>query len=87
MIDRRRKSGKLLPGPSFVVPVLGGVPQMVLNPYKFWEDQRRSSFPGAALLHHTELSLCDAGSPRDSLHLRSMVPCARVHHPSAAIQL
>ncbi len=23
---------------------------MVLNPFKFWEDQRKASFPGAALV-------------------------------------
>lgn len=37
----------MLPGPSFAVPLVGGVVQMVLDPYKFWEDQGKASFPGA----------------------------------------
>ena len=45
---RRTKSGKLLPGPSFAVPLVGGVVEMVLNPFKFWEEQRKTSFPGAS---------------------------------------
>ena len=44
---RRTKSGKLLPGPSFAIPLVGGVVEMVLNPFKFWEEQRKTSFPGA----------------------------------------
>ena len=44
---RRTKSGKLLPGPSFAVPLVGGVIEMVLNPFNFWEEQRKTSFPGA----------------------------------------
>ncbi len=37
----------MLPGPSYAVPLVGGVVQMVLDPYKFWEDQRKAAFPGA----------------------------------------
>ena len=43
---RRKKSGKMLPGPSYAVPLVGGVVQMVMDPFKFWEDQRLASFPG-----------------------------------------
>lgn len=50
---RRTRSGKLLPGPSFAVPLVGGVVDMVLNPFRFWEDQWKMSFPGmsSALTH------------------------------------
>lgn len=37
----------MLPGPAYAVPLVGGVVQMVLDPFKFWEDQRRYAFPGA----------------------------------------
>ena len=36
----------MLPGPSYAVPLVGGAVQMVLDPYRFWEDQRRFAFPG-----------------------------------------
>lgn len=36
----------MLPGPLFAVPLVGGMVQMVMDPYKFWEDQRQASFPG-----------------------------------------
>ena len=43
----------MLPGPSFAVPLVGGVVDMVLNPFRFWEDQQKMSFPGmsSALKH------------------------------------
>ena len=56
---RRTKSGKLLPGPSFAVPLVGGVAEMVLNPFKFWEDQRKTSFPGMTLLRAGMTALPD----------------------------
>ena len=56
---RRTKSGKLLPGPSVAVPLVGGVAEMVLNPYKFWEDQRKTSFPGMTLLRAGMTALPD----------------------------
>ncbi|KAK9823344.1 hypothetical protein WJX72_002058 [[Myrmecia] bisecta] len=45
-ICRFRSGGKLVPGPRFAVPFIGCVAQMVMDPYKFWEDQRKFSFPG-----------------------------------------
>ncbi|CAK0787018.1 hypothetical protein CVIRNUC_010234 [Coccomyxa viridis] len=50
LASRRTKSGKLLPGPSFAVPLVGGVVEMVLNPFNFWEEQRKTSFPGPSNL-------------------------------------
>jgi len=33
-------------GPDLVIPVLGGIVEMVKDPYGFWEKQRCMSFPG-----------------------------------------
>lgn len=38
---RTRSDGKLLPGPGRVVPLVGGIIEMVRDPYAFWEQQRR----------------------------------------------
>ena len=41
MLPSRRKAGKgALAGPRFVVPVLGCIVEMVLDPFGFWERQR-----------------------------------------------
>lgn len=37
---RQTRSGKLIPGPSRVTPILGGIVDMVMNPYAFWNRQR-----------------------------------------------
>ena len=44
---------KVAAWPSFAVPLVGGVVNMVLNPFRFWEDQQKMSFPGtsSALTH------------------------------------
>ena len=39
-INRQRKGGKLVPGPAHVVPFLGGLIEMVMDPYAFWERQK-----------------------------------------------
>ena len=33
-------------GPKSVTPVVGGIVEMVKDPYGFWEKQRLMSFPG-----------------------------------------
>jgi sterol 22-desaturase len=38
--------GKGLPGPGVVVPLVGGIVEMVLDPYAFWERQRLLSPSG-----------------------------------------
>lgn len=43
---RRRSGWKSVPGPKYAVPLFGCIIHMVLNPYQFWEDQRKFSFPG-----------------------------------------
>lgn len=40
------KNGYQMPGPDSVTPVLGGIVEMVKDPYGFWEKQRLMSFPG-----------------------------------------
>jgi cytochrome P450 family 710 subfamily A protein len=62
-----------MPGPSFVVPLVGGVVQMVLNPYKFWEDQRKFSFPG----EHARCMMLQAFSMQG----RSEIFSAQILHP------
>ncbi|KAL3155714.1 hypothetical protein ABBQ32_012735 [Trebouxia sp. C0010 RCD-2024] len=44
--SRRRAGFKSVPGPQYAVPLVGCVIAMVRNPYQFWEDQRKYSFPG-----------------------------------------
>lgn len=39
MMFRWRSGGKFIAGPSFAVPLVGGVVSMVLDPHKFWRDQ------------------------------------------------
>ncbi|KAG2439008.1 hypothetical protein HYH02_006537 [Chlamydomonas schloesseri] len=43
---RSDKNGNMLPGPSSVTPIIGGIVEMVKDPYGFWERQRLYSFPG-----------------------------------------
>ena len=58
---RRMRSGKLLPGPSFAVPLVGGVVDMVLNPFRFWEDQQKMSFPGTSSALEIRSDTCNLG--------------------------
>ncbi len=39
-LHRRGKGGKALPGPRYVVPLVGCIVEMVLDPFGFWERQR-----------------------------------------------
>ena len=39
-MKRRTVSGKMIPWPSRPVPFLGGLIEMVKDPYAFWERQR-----------------------------------------------
>ncbi|GAX72950.1 hypothetical protein CEUSTIGMA_g405.t1 [Chlamydomonas eustigma] len=45
---RMYRAGKkeAVPGPEYVTPFLGGIVEMVKDPYGFWEKQRKYSFPG-----------------------------------------
>lgn len=45
-VGRLGKGGKQLPGPSYTVPFLGSIVEMVQDPHAFWERQRAYSFPG-----------------------------------------
>eukprot|EP00887_Chlorella_sp_A99_P004786 scaffold4.g4786.t1 len=40
---RWRRGGKLVPGPSSVTPFLGGLVEMVMDPYAFWERQKETA--------------------------------------------
>lgn len=45
---RMYRAGKkeLVAGPEYVIPFVGGIVEMVKDPYGFWEKQRKYSFPG-----------------------------------------
>ena len=38
---RKGKDGKVIPGPRYPVPLVGGLVQMVMDPFAFWEQQRK----------------------------------------------
>lgn len=38
---RKTKNGKLIPGPRIVVPIVGCIIEMVMEPYAFWNKQRK----------------------------------------------
>eukprot|EP00879_Flechtneria_rotunda_P008606 GHRR01009018.1.p1 GENE.GHRR01009018.1~~GHRR01009018.1.p1 ORF type:complete len:552 (+),score=155.86 GHRR01009018.1:234-1889(+) len=44
-IGRMSKIGRL-PGPTYTLPFLGGIVEMVQDPHKFWQRQRAYAFPG-----------------------------------------
>lgn len=41
MHRRKTKDGKTLAGPRYPVPLVGGLVQMVMDPFGFWERQRK----------------------------------------------
>ena len=45
-----------LPGPSLAVPLLGGIVEMVMDPYGFWERQREYTNTSAGGLHSAKMS-------------------------------
>ncbi len=40
LISRRDENGKLIAGPSFVLPFVGGLVAVIRDPVGFWEQQR-----------------------------------------------
>ena len=38
---RKGKDGKVISGPRYPVPIVGGLIQMVMDPFAFWERQRK----------------------------------------------
>ncbi|CAL5229225.1 g12509 [Coccomyxa viridis] len=86
LASRRTKSGKLLPGPPFAIPLVGGVVEMVLNPYKFWENQRKASFPGLSynsILGTFMVFSTDTDVSRKMLSVNDPSSLLMAVHPSA----
>ncbi|EIE22849.1 cytochrome P450, C-22 desaturase [Coccomyxa subellipsoidea C-169] len=86
LAKRRRRSGKMLPGPSYAVPLVGGVVQMVLDPYKFWEDQRKAAFPGLSynsILGKLMVFSTDVDVSRRMLSVNDESSLLMAVHPSA----
>ena len=45
-----------IPGPSVAVPIVGGIFEMVMDPYGFWERQREYTNTAAGGLHAAKMS-------------------------------
>ncbi|BDA50415.1 Cytochrome P450 710A1 [Coccomyxa sp. Obi] len=86
LASRRKKSGKMLPGPPFAVPIVGGVVQMVMDPFKFWEDQRLAAFPGLSynsILGKLMVFSTDVEVSRKMLSVNDESSLLMAVHPSA----
>lgn len=85
---RRRKDGKLVPGPSRVTPFLGGLIEMVLDPYSFWERQKDAAnvtSPGYSynsLAGKMILTVTDADKCRELMAVNDASRMLMVLHPS-----
>ena len=76
----RRKAGKgALAGPRFVVPVLGCIVEMVLDPFGFWERQRECVPPCSPAAHGVGV-----GNPTFS---RAALHCLHVLAPTLLLDL
>lgn len=88
-IGARSFSGKQVPGPSFVIPFLGGLIQMVKDPYGFWERQRQwasdsgKGFSYNSLFGKMILFITDAEKSREMMALNDPSKMLMVLHPSA----
>lgn len=82
----RQKNGKSLPGPSSVTPFLGGLVQMVKDPYGFWEKQRQYSekgFSWNSLFGQFIIFVTDAEKSRELMTVNDPSKMLMVLHPSA----
>lgn len=86
---RRRKDGKLVPGPERVTPFLGGLIEMVMDPYSFWERQKDAAnvtSPGYSynsLFGKMILTVTDADKCRELMAVNDPTRMLMVLHPSA----
>lgn len=85
----RAPGGGRVPGPAHVTPLLGGIVDMVLHPYEFWERQRQwalsvpsgmsyNSLVGKMILFVTEVDTC-----REVLAVNDPKRMLMTLHPSA----
>lgn len=83
-ISRRTKKGELA-GPKTVTPLLGGIVEMVKDPYGFWEKQRQYSFPGMSwnsLVGQFSVFVTDAAISRHVFNNNSADTLLMALHPS-----
>ena len=80
------RSGKLVPGPSRPTPLLGGIVEMVMDPYGFWDRQRRYADPGISynsLVGKFILFVTDAAKCREIMSINDPTSMLMMLHPSA----
>lgn len=83
---KRGKNGKVLPGPNLATPVLGGIFEMIRDPYSFWERQRKWSFPGMSwnsMLGSFSIFVTDPAISRHVFNANSKDTLLLALHPSA----
>ncbi|GJQ13956.1 hypothetical protein GpartN1_g5747.t1 [Galdieria partita] len=84
------KSSSKLPGPSFTLPFLGSIIEMVKNPYQFWEKQRMFDPQGVSanfLVGRITLFVTDSALVRAILNNNSARTFLLALHPSARLIL
>jgi cytochrome P450 family 710 subfamily A protein len=83
----RKLSGKRVPGPPTIVPFLGGLVEMVKDPYAFWEKQRKwawaSGFSYNSLFGKYILFVTDPVKSRELMVVNDPSKLLMVLHPSA----
>eukprot|EP01025_Chloroclados_australasicus_P004916 TRINITY_DN11346_c0_g1_i2.p1 TRINITY_DN11346_c0_g1~~TRINITY_DN11346_c0_g1_i2.p1 ORF type:complete len:538 (-),score=42.28 TRINITY_DN11346_c0_g1_i2:444-2057(-) len=82
--NRAGKKGSL-PGPAFVTPIIGTIWTMVMNPYQYWEDQKKYSFPGmswTSILGKFTVFVTDAKIQRNLLQYNDEDTLLMAVHPS-----
>lgn len=79
-------SGKHVSGPFMAVPLVGCLVSMVLDPYRFWEEQRMYSFPGFSwnsIFGKFMVFVTDAELSRQVLSVNGKDSLLMALHPSA----
>lgn len=85
----RLLSGEQAPGPSHVIPFLGGLVEMVKDPFAFWEKQRRwatesgKGFSYNSLFGKMIVFITDAEKSREIMAVNDPSKMLMVLHPSA----
>lgn len=85
-MKRRTKSGKGIPGPSLPTPFLGGLIEMVKDPYAFWERQRLYASKGVSynsLFGQFIVFVTDPIKCRELMTVNDPEKMLMVLHPSA----
>lgn len=85
-LARRTHSGKGIPGPALPVPLLGGLIEMVKDPYAFWERQRQFATRGVSynsLFGQFIVFVTDPLKCRELMTVNDPSKMLMVLHPSA----